>query len=70
MVNKLSLNLKKTKFMIFKPRQKRQRFDTQLSINNQIVSQVTEILFLGVVLDENMSWKSHISNKISKSSNL
>ena len=70
MVNKLSLNLKKTKFMIFKPRQKRQRFDTQLSINNQIVSQVTEILFLGVVLDENLSWKSHIShisNKISKS---
>ena len=33
--NKLSLNLKKTKFMLFKPRQKRQNFNLQVYINEQ-----------------------------------
>ena len=32
--NKLSLNLKKTKFMVFKPRQKRSNRNIQISIDN------------------------------------
>ena len=39
-------------------------------LNDREISQVKEIVFLGVVLDEHFSWKSHInhvSNKISKS---
>ena len=56
--------------MLFKPRQKRQRLDILLYINNQPINQVKKIVFLGVVIDENLSWKSHtshLSNKISKS---
>ena len=68
--NKLSLNLKKTNFMIFKPRQKRYHFPMQICINEQRIEQVKETVFLGVVLDEHLSWKPHISQvarKISKS---
>ena len=69
-VNKLSLNLTKTKFMIFKPRQKTRHPDVQLTLKNRSIEQVNETVFLGVILDETLSWKSHIShvaNKISKS---
>ena len=68
--NKLSLNLKKTNFMLFKPRQKRYHFPMQICINDQRIEQVKETVFLGVVLDEHLSWKPHISQvarKISKS---
>ena len=37
-VNKLSLNLKKTKFMVFKPRQKRSICNIQISIVNQNIA--------------------------------
>ena len=68
--NKLSLNLKKTNFMLYKPRQKRYHFPMQVCINEQRIEQVKETVFLGVVLDEHLSWKPHISQvarKISKS---
>ena len=68
--NKLSLNLKKTNFMLFKPRQKRYHFPMQICINEQKIEQVKETVFLGVVLDEHLAWKPHISQvacKISKS---
>ena len=58
--NKLSLNLKKTNFMLFKPRQKRYHFPMQICINEQRMEQVKETVFLGVVLNEHLSWKPHI----------
>ena len=68
--NKLSVNLKKSKFMIFRPRQKRQTLDIKLEINHCAIERVKETLFWGVILDETFSWKPHIANvarKISKS---
>ena len=65
-VNKLSLNLKKTKFMVFKPRQKRSICNIQISIDNQNIVEVKETNFLGVILDENLNWKSEISHVASK----
>ena len=56
--------------MLFKPRQKRYHFPMQICINEQRIEQVKETVFLGVVLDEHLSWKPHISQvarKISKS---
>ena len=69
--NKLSLNLKKTKFMVFKPRQKRSICNIQISIDNQNIVEVKETNFLGVILDENFNWKaeiSHVAYKVAKSS--
>ena len=56
--------------MIFKARQKRYIPEFSIEINNTKIKRVNEVVFLGVVLDENLSWKPHIlhiSRKISKS---
>ena len=68
--NKLSLNLKKTKFMLFKPRQKKYNFPMQINVNEQTIEQVKETVFFGVVLDEHLTCKPHIfqgARKILKS---
>ena len=68
--NRLSLNLAKTNFMVFKPWQKKQSFEFQVFINEQPILRVSETMFLGVFLDDNFTWKSHISlsaSKLSKS---
>ena len=68
--NRLSLNLSETNFMVFKPWQKRQSFEFQVSINEQPILRVSETMFLGVFLDDNLTWKPHISllaSKLSKS---
>ena len=70
LANKLSINYSKSKFMIFKPRQKNLDFDVRFEINNCPIERVKETIFLGVVLDEHLNWKAHISNvsrKIAKS---
>ena len=64
--NKLSLNLKKTKCMVFKPRQKRSFCNIQISINNKNIVEVKETNFLGIILDENLNRKSEISHVASK----
>ena len=56
--------------MVFKPWQKKQSFEFQVFINEQPILRVSETMFLGVLLDDNLTWKSHISltaNKLSKS---
>ena len=60
---RLSLNIKKkkTKFIVFKPSQKRSSVNIQLLTNGFKVDQVKETVFLGVMLDENLNWKSEIS---------
>ena len=68
--NKLSINFKKSNFMVFRPRQRRQTLDLSLQIDNNNIDCVKETVFLGVILDEHLSWKLHIlsvSRKISKS---
>ena len=69
-VNKLSLNVKKTKYMIFHAINK--NIDgsvTPVQIDKIPIERVSNFNFLGLNLNENMSWKSHIditANKITK----
>ena len=66
--NKLSLNLSKTKYMIFGNR--RIQTDIQLTIDNITIERVYENKFLGVILDHKLCWKAHtehVRNKIAKS---
>ena len=70
-VNKLSLNVDKTKFMIFHSHQK--VIPTHdipcLVINNTVVERVTEFNFFGLTINDFMNWSSHsskIANKISR----
>ena len=67
-INKLSLNISKSKYMIF------QKVDEDvehltLNIDNTNIERVYEFKFLGLMLDANLNWKKHlgkISNQRSK----
>ena len=66
-LNKLTLNTEKTKCMFFHKRRKVNHM--QFTINNKHIDIVLQFSFLGVLLDENLSWKNHIdmvTNKLSK----
>ena len=66
-VNKLSLNINKTKFMIFHPYQKDiSQLTPTLKINNMEIEKVSDFNFLGVILDECLTWKPHIDKLASK----
>ena len=65
-VNELSLNLTKTNFMIFHPRQKKVSVNVPLTLENTVIKQVTETKFLGVLIDQHLSWKPHIEKKFPK----
>ena len=70
-VNKLSLNVQKTKFMIFHYRQRvlTENYIPCLMINDTLIERVTEFNFLGLTVNEYMNWNSHvkkIANKISR----
>ena len=69
-VNKLSLNLSKTKFMLFHTnKRKLVNKIPDVMLNNINVERVSKFNFLGINLDENMKWTAHtdmLSNKLSK----
>ena len=71
-INKLSLNVSKTKFMVFaKPNKIIPNFDVK--IRNSSVELVSKFNFLGVTLDKGLTWKSHIdkiASKVSKCSGI
>ena len=59
--NKLTLNVDKTKFMIFGSNVMLERFqDMQLMYGNNIIERVDEFKYLGVKFDSNLSWSAHV----------
>ena len=69
-VNKLSLNIKKTKCMLFHTPNTKFKFIPKLVINDTELERVENLNFVGLTINENLNWKPHmdkISNKISKS---
>ena len=70
-INKLKLNLTKCKYMLFHFPQNNPRNTDLLTIkiDDTVIQRVTEFDFLGLLIDETLSWKPHInkiSNKISR----
>ncbi len=67
--NKLSLNVKKSKYMIFHTPQ-RKVDSLNIQIDNTVIERVRVFDFLGLTINENLTWKDHIdkiANKISRS---
>jgi len=67
--NKLSLNIGKTKYMLFHKHNKIIP-ELKLKINNVILEKVNEFCFLGLNLDTNLTWNAHIrkiSGKLNRS---
>ena len=68
--NKLSLNIKKTHFIIFKSRGKKINQNVSIKIDNQEIEQVKHTKFLGLHIDNELSWKYHIEQVASKISRM
>ena len=69
-LNKLSLNVKKkTKFIEFRQPTQKPRAHIQLKINNTPIEKVVKFSFLGLIINDTLTWTDHVketSNKISK----
>ncbi len=61
----LSLNVSKTKYTVFHTKQKKIN-SRIIKINGNIIEKVKDINFLELIINENLSWKSHV-DKIANS---
>ena len=62
-LNKLSLNIDKTNFMIFKNKYNNKPMpDFKIEIDNKHIEQVDTTKFLGILIDNNLTWKAHTSH--------
>ena len=59
-VNRLSLNVKKTHYMVF-TNAKNNRPKSELKIEGESISEVPKTKFLGVMIDQQLNWQHHIS---------
>ena len=67
-VNKLSLNVSKTNFMVFSNSSKVENLE--IKMNNTAIARVSSTKFLGALIDERLNWKEQIKSvraKLSKS---
>ena len=68
-INKLSLNLKKTHFTVFRKSRRRIELKEDLIIDNEKIDLVNHTRFLGVMLDQHLTFETHvkyIKGKISR----
>ena len=63
-LNKLSLNISQTNHMIFCTSQVKQNI--KISFGNKLINKVNEIKFLGVIIDDQLNFHSHIKQIVSK----
>ena len=62
-VNKLSINIPKTKFMIFHNQNKNINCITpDITIKDTKIERVESFNFLGVIFDQHMKWNCHVNN--------
>ena len=69
-VNRLSLNIEKTNFVVFHPYNKPLHQSITLKINKKAISEKDHVKYLGIMIDSTLTWRTHIENvssKISKS---
>ena len=68
--NKLSVNINKTNYVIFNSKQKTTKINLPVLFDDKPLKRVNVVKFLGIYIDENLTWKYHIDhvcNTISKS---
>ena len=66
--NKLSLNIDKSNFAIFRPPQKKIEYTVKLQINNKIIEEKKCIKYLGIFIDCHLNWKEHVHELSKKNS--
>ena len=65
--NKLSLNVKKTKCIVFHTAQRKINYQN-LIMNNSNIERVTQFNFLGIIISSTLKWKNHIDHITKKTS--
>ena len=67
-INKLSLNVDKTKYMVFHNAQKKVSLyeHLKLQLNGEDIQRTSHFSFLGIVINENLNWNDHITHLSSK----
>ena len=64
-LNRLALNISKTNFVIFRTQQKKIDHNVTLILNRKAIEQKRFVKYLGLLVDEHLTWEEHI-NGISK----
>ena len=62
--NKLTVNSAKTKYLLFTPRKSNcsvSNTSFEVYFRNNTIEKVSSIRFLGVIINENLSWKEHMN---------
>ena len=65
-LKKLTLNVEKTKYMIFR---KCRKINLSLKINNNEIANANQYCFLGIIIDDNLTMQNHVemvTNKLSR----
>ena len=71
--NRLSLNVDKTKLLLFHSNKKKMDYDIRMKINCSQINPSDHVKYLGIFLDKNLAWDYHISqlsNKFSRSNDV
>ena len=63
--NKLSLNIGKTHFMLFTNKKRKDHY-VNIMIDGTKIEEVKKTKFLGVIIDNKLSWKDHVAHVASK----
>ena len=65
-VNRLSLNVDKTNFVIFHPYNKPPKQKITLKIHKNAISEKDHVKYLGIIIDSTLTWGKHIDNLSTK----
>ena len=60
-INRLALNIEKTNFVVFHSSRKKLLDDIQIRFGKKPMARARYVKFLGVLMDEHLTWKFHIS---------
>ena len=60
-LNQLSLNIKKTIYILFNSKQKQIKVNLIIKVDNVEIDKVSKTKFLGIIINENLRWKDHIA---------
>ena len=60
-VNRLSLNVAKTEFILFKPAGMKDYQQMTLKLNGKTLFPTSKVKYLGVYIDDKLTWRYHIA---------
>ena len=61
-VNRLSLNIEKTNFVVFHPYNKPLKFNITLKIQKKAITEKKTVKYLGIMIDSGLTWQVQIDN--------